>query len=67
MEPLRKYLEGPFSKGLDLSEDGAWFVHDTASFGPHRGQWARPDYILVTAMRLKLLPGSQVIRCCWVG
>jgi hypothetical protein len=60
MEPLRQYLEGPFRKGLDLSEDSTWIVHDTSSFGPHRGQWARPDYLLVTAMRFKLLPGSQV-------
>jgi hypothetical protein len=60
MQPLRQYLEGPFRKGLDLPEDGEWIVHDTSSFGPHRGQWARPDYILVTAMRFKLLPGSQV-------
>ena len=60
MEPLRQYLEGPFCKGLDLSEDSTCIVHDTSSFGPHRGQWARPDYLLVTAMRFKLLPGSQV-------
>lgn len=60
MQPLRQYLEGPFRKGLDLPEDAAWMVHDTSAFGPHRGQWARPDYILVTAMRFKLLPGSQV-------
>src|SRR5215470_2653534 len=60
MQPLRQYLEGPFRKGLDLPEDAAWIVHDTSSFGPHRGQWARPDYVLVTAMRFKLLPGSQV-------
>jgi hypothetical protein len=60
MQPLRRYLEGPFRKGLDLPDDATWIVHDTSSFGPHRGQWARPDYILVTAMRFKLLPGSQV-------
>src|SRR5215472_2728891 len=60
MLPLRQYLEGPFRKGLDLPEEAAWMVHDTSSFGPHRGQWARPDYVLVTAMRFKLLPGSQV-------
>ncbi len=60
MKPLRSYLEGPFRKGLDLPEDGTCIVHDTSSHGPHRGRWARPDYILVTAMRFKLLPGSQV-------
>lgn len=60
MQPLRQYLEGAFRKGLDLPEEASWIVHDTSYFGPHRGQWARPDYILVTAMRFKLLPGSQV-------
>jgi hypothetical protein len=60
MPPLRHYLEGAFRKGLDLPDDGVWFVHETSSFGPKRGQWARPDYIMVTAMRFKLLPGSQV-------
>ena len=60
MQPLRRYLEGPFRKGLDLPEDGVWIVHDTSKFGPYRGQWARPDFVLVTAMRFKLLPGSQV-------
>jgi hypothetical protein len=60
MKPLREYLEGSFRKGLDLPEDGICIVHDTSSHGPHRGQWARPDYILVTAMRFKLLPGSQI-------
>jgi hypothetical protein len=60
MTPLRTYLEGSFQKGLDLPENGTWIVHETASFGPHRGQWARPDYILVTATRFRLMPGSQV-------
>jgi len=60
MAPLRHYLEGPFRKGLDLPNDGFWIVHETSSSGPYRGRWARPDYILVTAMRFKLLPGSQV-------
>ncbi len=60
MEPLRRYLMGPFRKGLDLSGDGVCIVQDTSSLGPPRGQWTRPDYILVTAMRFKLLPGSQV-------
>jgi hypothetical protein len=60
MEPLRRYLEGPFRQGLDLPADGFFVVHDTSSFGPQQGQWARPDYIVVTAMRFKLMPGSQV-------
>ncbi|HVY59816.1 MAG TPA: hypothetical protein VHA77_18335 [Xanthobacteraceae bacterium] len=60
MSPLRQYLEGAFRQGLDLPDEGVCIVHETASFGPQRGQWARPDYIMVTAMRFKLLPGSQV-------
>ena len=60
MEPLRKYLNGTFRAGLDLPGDGLCLVQNTSSFGPHRGQWARPDYILVSAMRFRLMPGSQV-------
>lgn len=60
MEPLRLYLEGPFQAGLDLPEDGVCIVQDTSNFGPWRGQWARPDFVLVSAMRFKLMPGAQV-------
>jgi hypothetical protein len=60
MEPLRLYLESTFRAGLDLPNDGLCIVRDTSSFGPHRGLWARPDYVLVSAMRFKLMPGSQV-------
>jgi hypothetical protein len=60
MEPLGKYLDSTFRAGLDLPRDGLCLVQDTSSFGPHRGQWARPDYILVSAMRFRLMPGSQV-------
>jgi hypothetical protein len=60
MQPLRLYLESVFRAGLDLPDDGLCLVRDTSSFGPRRGQWARPDYVLVSAMRFKLMPGSQV-------
>jgi hypothetical protein len=30
MEPLRRYLMGPFRKGLDLPNDGACIVQDTS-------------------------------------
>jgi hypothetical protein len=60
MVPLKDFLEGPFRKGLDLPESGAFIVQDTSALGPHKGRWARPDFILVSAMRFKLLPGSQV-------
>ncbi|MFD0933680.1 hypothetical protein ACFQ12_00565 [Methylobacterium trifolii] len=57
MGPLRAYLEGPFRAGLDLS-DALCLVQDTSTIG--RGQWSRPDFVLVTAMRFRLLPGAQV-------
>jgi len=60
MQPLCQYLEGAFRQGLDLPESATYIVHDTSSSGPRHGQWARPDYVLVTAMRFKLLPGTQV-------
>ena len=60
MEPLRSFLEGPFRKSLDLPETGACIVQDTSIMGPHKGKWARPDFILVSAMRFKLMPGAQV-------
>ena len=60
MEPFKAFLEGTFKAGLDLPDDGLCLVKDTSSYGPHKGQWARPDYILVTAMRFKLMPGAQV-------
>lgn len=60
MQPLRVYLEGAFRAGLDLPKNGASIVLDTSAMGPQKGRWARPDFILVSAMRFKLLPGAQV-------
>ena len=60
MEPLRAFLEGPFRKSLDLPDGGECVVQDTSVMGPHKGKWARPDFILVSAMRFKLIPGAQV-------
>src|SRR5262245_49399568 len=60
MEPLKRFLEGSFAQSLDLPSDGVCIVHETASFGPHRGLWARPDFVLVSGMRFKLMPGAQV-------
>ena len=59
MAPLQAYLEGTFRKGLDLG-DNLCLVQDTSALGPRQGQWARPDFILVSAMRFRLLPGAQV-------
>lgn len=63
MKHLQSYLEGPFQQGLDLPKDekrGLCLVRDTSAIGPMRGQWARPDFIMVTAMRFRLVPGAQV-------
>lgn len=60
MPPLRTYLEGAFKAGLDLPKDATAIVRDTSAMGPPKGQWARPDFILVSAMRFNLLPGAQV-------
>jgi hypothetical protein len=60
MAPLRRFLEGPFQEGLDLPSGSIAIVQDTSAMGPARGRWARPDYILVSAMRFKLMPGSQI-------
>ncbi len=60
MVPLRAFLEGPFRESLDLPEHGACVVKDTSAGGPKLGQWAQPDFILVSAMRFRLMPGAQV-------
>jgi len=60
MEPLRAYLEGEFRKGLDLPTEAACIVHDTSRIGQPGARWARPDFILVSAMRFRLMPGAQL-------
>lgn len=60
MDPLGRFLKGPFRKALDLPDNGACIVQNTSVMGPSKGKWARPDFILVSAMRFKLLPGAQV-------
>lgn len=37
-----------------------FLVRDTSTIGPRRGRWARPDFIVVSAMEFKYLPGKQV-------
>lgn len=60
MQPLRAYLDGAFRRELDLPADGMVAVQDTSTVGTARGRWTRPDFILVSAMRFRLLPGAQV-------
>ncbi|GIK81159.1 MAG: hypothetical protein BroJett024_22640 [Alphaproteobacteria bacterium] len=60
MLPLKKYLEGSFRKGLDLPDDAACIVQDTSAMGDRLGRWARPDYIVVSAMNFRIVPGAQL-------
>ena len=60
MQPLNRYLEGPFKAGLGLSEEGICLVRDTSRMGPSLGRWARPDFIAVSAVRFNLVPGCQL-------
>ncbi len=60
MQPLRDFLSGPFRTSLDLPPDGACIIQDTSVMTGQKGKWARPDFILVSAMRFRLMPGAQV-------
>jgi hypothetical protein len=60
MEKLAEYLAGTFRRLIDIPPDAAWIVADTSNIGPRTGQWARPDFVAVSVMRFRLLPGRQV-------
>jgi len=60
MTPLRRYLENEFKKVLDLPASATCIIEDTSTRGLRPGRWARPDFILVSAMRFKHLPGAQI-------
>lgn len=60
MPVLGAWLAGPFRAGLDLGASGAAIVEDTSAIGPRTGRWARPDFILVSAMRFRILPQVQI-------
>jgi len=59
MPALHRYLEGSFAKGLDVGE-GCAVVQDISRIGPSVGKWTRPDFVFVSAMRFRILPGVQV-------
>lgn len=60
MKSLETYLQTTFRTYLDLPSGSAYIVRDTSVMSGVRGRWARPDFIAVTAMRFKYLPGAQV-------
>jgi hypothetical protein len=60
MPHLGRYLKGAFRKELDMPPHSEWLVKDTSQMGPPRGRWARPDFVLITAMRFRVMPGAQL-------
>ncbi|WP_415914771.1 hypothetical protein [Rhodopseudomonas palustris] len=60
MPHLGRYLKTAFRKELDIPAHGEWLVKDTSQMGPPRGRWARPDFVLLTAMRFRVMPGAQL-------
>ncbi|WP_245258332.1 hypothetical protein [Rhodopseudomonas palustris] len=60
MAPLGRYLRGAFVRELDIPDHGASLIKDTSRLGPPLARWARPDFILVTAMRFRFMPGAQL-------
>ncbi len=60
MPYLGSFLERVFIRDMDLPASAAAIVQDISKIGPPQGQWARPDFMLVSAMRFQFLPGLQV-------
>src|SRR6202030_4408153 len=60
MPHLDRFLKGPFQKELDIPAHGKWVVKDTSRFGPPLGRWARPDCILATAMRFRIMAAAPL-------
>lgn len=60
MPHLRRYLEHAFIQELDIPAHGAFVVKDTSKLGPPLAKWSRPDFTVVSAMRFKVMPGSQL-------
>lgn len=60
MPHLERFLKGPFCKELDIPDHGKSLVKDTSRLGPPLARWARPDFIVATAMSFRIMPGSQL-------
>ncbi|MFG1462862.1 hypothetical protein V5F77_08150 [Xanthobacter sp. DSM 24535] len=60
MKPVQRYLATSFVRNLDLPKGGLALLQDISSIGPSTGQWARPDFMLVSLMRFTYMPGSQL-------
>ncbi|OYX67854.1 MAG: hypothetical protein B7Y95_21980 [Rhizobiales bacterium 32-66-11] len=60
MVPVARYLSTIFVRNLDLPKGGLALMQDISAIGPSSGQWARPDFMLVSLMRFTFMPGSQL-------
>lgn len=60
MPHVARFLNTVFIRDMDLPANGLALVQDISRVGPLQGQWARPDFMLVSAMRFQFLPGLQV-------
>jgi hypothetical protein len=60
MQPLSIYLHERFPDELDLPEGSTFVVQDVSRAGPREGQWTRPDFVLVSVMKLKFMPQHQL-------
>jgi len=60
MPLLADYLSSTFTEYLDLPHGSKFLIEDVSLRGPRSGRWARPDFILISVMRFKFLPGNQV-------
>ena len=61
MPYLGDYLSKRFSDELDLPEASPpVLVQDISRVGPRGGQWTRPDFVLVTLMKLRFIPQAQL-------
>jgi hypothetical protein len=59
MDPLGAALRAQFRQWLDLPPQGTVEVADIAQ-ARSRGQWANPDYLLVSVCPLSVLAGAQI-------
>jgi hypothetical protein len=60
MPHLGRYLSEAFRKELDLPKHGECLVKDGSRLRQAPARWARRDFILGAAMRVRLMPGAQL-------
>ena len=60
MTALKKFLSGPFRKGARSAVRRGLRGSGYFRQGTRRGRWARPDFILVSAMKFNSMPGAQI-------